>query len=130
MATYKGSQPFHEASTVLLTTFRRDGTPVATPVSIAVSGDRSFVRTYESSGKCKRLRNDTRVEVAPSTFRGRAVGPAAELSAHVLHGADADMARRLIEASHPWLHGRLVPLIHRLTGKRTCYLELTPRRNS
>src|SRR5919112_1001238 len=50
---------------VRLTTFRRDGTPVSTPVNVAVEGDRAVFRTYEQAGKFKRLRNDPRVEVAP-----------------------------------------------------------------
>lgn len=119
-------RPFATQPTVVLTTFRRDGTPVATPVSIAVDGARAFVRTYASSGKFKRIRRNPMVEVAPSTFLGRPLGPALRATARVLDGAEADHARRLIERKHPWLHGRLVPLAHRLTGKRTVYLELTP----
>ena len=41
--------------TVLLTTFRRDGTPVGTPVSVAVEGNRAYFRTWESAGKLKRI---------------------------------------------------------------------------
>lgn len=32
------------AKTILLTTYKRDGTPVATPVSIAFAGDLAFFR--------------------------------------------------------------------------------------
>ena len=35
--------PFVHQKTVLLTTYRRDGTPVGTPVNIAVEGDHAFV---------------------------------------------------------------------------------------
>ncbi len=119
-------RPFTDQPTVLLTTFRRDGRPVGTPVSIAVDGERAFVRTYESSGKFKRLRNNPRVEVAPSTFRGEATGPTVQAQARILGGEEALAARRRIEHKHPWLHGVLVPLNHRLTRKRTVYLELRP----
>jgi PPOX class probable F420-dependent enzyme len=115
-----------EARTVRLTTFRRDGQPVGTPVSLVVDGDRAFVRTYESSGKFKRLRNNPCVEVAPSTFRGEPLGPPVAARARVLDGRDAERARRLIEAKHRVLHGLAVPLVHRLTRKRTAYLELVP----
>jgi hypothetical protein len=47
-------EPFARQRAVLLTTFRRDGTPVATPVSIAVDGGRAFIRTYNRAGKAKR----------------------------------------------------------------------------
>ncbi len=119
-------RPFARQHTVRLTTFRRDGTPVGTPVSLAVEGGRAVVRTYESSGKFKRIRNDPMVEIAPSTFRGEATGPWLRARARVLHGAAAEHARRLITTKHPWLHGVLVPVVHRLTGKRTVYLEVVP----
>ena len=38
-------EPFRRRRTALLTTYKRDGTPVATPVTIAVDGDRAYVRT-------------------------------------------------------------------------------------
>ena len=37
------------AKTVLLRTFKRDGTPVPTPVSIAFDGDRAFFRSYDQA---------------------------------------------------------------------------------
>lgn len=119
-------QPFSHQPTIRLTSFRRDGSPVGTAVSIAVDGDRAYVRTYESSGKFKRIRNNPVVEIAPSTFRGEPTGPSRRARVRVLDGPAAERARRLIERKHPWLHGRLVPLAHRLTGKRTIYLELRP----
>ncbi len=38
-------EPFVRQWAVLLVTYKRDGTPVGTPVSIAVEGERAFVRT-------------------------------------------------------------------------------------
>jgi hypothetical protein len=57
-----------------LTTFRRNGTPVATPVWVARQGDELVVYTARSSGKVKRLRNDNRVLLAPCDMRGRVTG--------------------------------------------------------
>jgi hypothetical protein len=39
--------PFNRQKTVALTTYRRDGTPVSTPVSIAVDGGHAYVRSFE-----------------------------------------------------------------------------------
>jgi hypothetical protein len=50
---------------VSVTTFRRDGTPVPTPVWIAQDGDALVVTTPAGTGKVKRLRHDPRVEPAP-----------------------------------------------------------------
>jgi PPOX class probable F420-dependent enzyme len=69
------------------------------------------------------------VEVAPSTARGRPTGPGIPATARRLEGAEAGHAARLLARKHPWLHGVLVPLTHRLgrakTG-RTVHFELTP----
>ncbi|MEW6223129.1 MAG: PPOX class F420-dependent oxidoreductase [Chloroflexota bacterium] len=124
MSTSSTLATLADQPTVILTTFRRDGRAVATPVSLAVAGEHGFVRTYASSGKYKRIRNNPTVEVAPATFRGRATGPAIRARARVLSVEEAAAARRLIEARHPWLHRLAVPIVHRLTGKRTVYLEL------
>jgi PPOX class probable F420-dependent enzyme len=55
---------------VSLSTFRRSGAPVATPVWIARDGDALVVTTIADSGKVKRLRDDPRVELRPSNRRG------------------------------------------------------------
>ena len=56
---------------VSLTTFRRDGTSVATPVWIARDGDALVVTTPADSGKVKRLRRDPLVELRSCDRRGR-----------------------------------------------------------
>jgi PPOX class probable F420-dependent enzyme len=59
---------------IRLTTFKRDGTAVPTPVWFAVDGSTLLVWTDAASGKAKRVRNDGRVEVAPSDGRGKPTG--------------------------------------------------------
>jgi PPOX class probable F420-dependent enzyme len=66
-----GSITFDRAKYVSLTTFRRDGTPVATPVWIVRHDDGWACTTGSTSGKVKRLRHTSRVEVAPCDARGR-----------------------------------------------------------
>lgn len=112
--------------TVRLTTFRRDGTPLATAVNLAVDGDRAWFRTWDTSGKAKRLRRDPRVEIAPCTFRGRPTGVAVAARAHPVDGETAQRARQLIEGKHRVLQGLLVRYGHRLTGRRTVYFEVVP----
>ena len=119
-------EPFVREDTVLLTTFRRDGTPVGTPVHLAVEGDRAFVRTFDSAGKLKRIRNNPVVEVAPSTIGGTPIGPAIRARARVLDGQEAEHASRLLARKYPIIHGFLIPLAHRLRGNRTMHIELTP----
>ena len=56
---------------VSLTTFRRSGEAVSTPVWIAADGDHLVVYTPAASGKVKRLRHTARVELRPCDRRGR-----------------------------------------------------------
>ena len=121
--------PCVEHKTVLVTTFRRDGTPVRTPVSLAVDGDRAVIRSFERAGKTRRLRNNPKIEVAPSTTRGRATGPAIHAHARRLDGAEAKRAARLLRRKYPFLQGVLVPLSHRVGRAKTgttVHFELTP----
>lgn len=119
-------EPFVTQRTVLLTSFRRDGTPVGTPVNIAVEGDRAFVRSFDAAWKVKRMGRNPEVEVAPSTFRGEPQGRAIRARARLLEGEEAEHASELIAAKHPILQGILVPLGHRLKRLRTLHFELTP----
>jgi hypothetical protein len=123
----RGLRGLADERTVLLTSFRRDGTPVGTPVSIAVEGDHAFIRTYDQAWKAKRLRNNPEVEVAPSTTRGTATGPAVRARARLLDGAEAGHAAGLLARKNRILQGLLVPAFHRLKRYRTLHYELTPR---
>jgi hypothetical protein len=116
---------FVHQRTVLLTSYRRDGTPVGTPVNIVVDGDRAFVRTFDTAWKLKRIRNNPTVEIAPSTARGKPTGPAIRARTRVLGGTEADHASHMLNRKHPILHGILVPLAHRFQGYRTIHIELT-----
>jgi PPOX class probable F420-dependent enzyme len=110
---------FVREKTVLVTTYRRDGRPVGTPVSLTVDGDHAYLRSFEQAGKTQRLRNNPRAEVAPSTARGRPTGPTLQATARRLEGVEARWAARLLAGKHPLLHGLLVPLTHRLGRAKT-----------
>ncbi len=113
--------------TVLLTTYKRDGSPVDTAVSLAFDGDRAFFRSYDKAWKTKRLRREplTSRVVAPRSRGGRATGPALEAQATLLEGAEAKVAARALARRHRVLHAVVVPVIHRLSRYRTMHYELT-----
>ncbi|MFJ1647196.1 PPOX class F420-dependent oxidoreductase [Streptomyces sp. NPDC088258] len=87
-----------------LTTYRKDGTGVATPVWHAVEGDELYIWTRSDSWKVKRIRNNGKVLVAACDMRGRiAPGAAsAEGTARLLDGAGLDKARALLAAKYTW----------------------------
>jgi PPOX class probable F420-dependent enzyme len=82
-----------------LTTFRRDGSPVPTPVWFVVDGDRVLVQTDAQAGKVKRIRRNPAVTVAACTATGRLKGSPTPGRAEVLPpsaraGAEALMASK------------------------------------
>jgi uncharacterized protein len=113
-----------DTKTVLLTTYKRDGTAVDTPVSIAFDGDRAFFRSYDKAWKTKRLRHNPSVKVAPSTVKGTVTGPAVDARAILLDGADAKLAARTLARRHRVLQAVMVPVMHRLARYRTMHYEL------
>lgn len=65
----------HDQKYISLTTFRRSGMPVRTPVWFAELYDKLYVMTRNDSGKYKRIRNNGTVRIAACTVRGRMIGP-------------------------------------------------------
>ena len=57
-----------------LETFRKNGVGVKTPVWFVQDGDTIFVRTAADSGKVKRIRNHTQVNIAPCKMDGELLG--------------------------------------------------------
>lgn len=118
--------PFVKQWAVLLTSHRKDGSGVGTPVSIAVEGDHAYFRTPGSAWKARRLRNDPEVEIAPSTMRGVPTGPEIRARARLLdRGSVEDLhAAKLLRHKYPFMHGVLVPLAHRVMGTPTLHYEV------
>ncbi|WP_406831753.1 PPOX class F420-dependent oxidoreductase [Pedococcus sp. KACC 23699] len=76
---------------VSLTTFRRSGVGVPTPVWVGREGDALVVTTPAGSGKVKRLRNDDRVEIRPCSRRGVVAdgAPRITAAAQLVEGPEA-----------------------------------------
>ncbi|MFB9177120.1 PPOX class F420-dependent oxidoreductase [Dactylosporangium sucinum] len=95
-----------EAEYILVTTFRRDGTPVPTPVWGVRDDDGLLIWTVAASGKVKRIRRDGSVTVAPCSVRGVPKGPAVQGHATVLGPEGGRRARELIKQKYG-LRGRM-----------------------
>ncbi|WP_164700146.1 PPOX class F420-dependent oxidoreductase [Modestobacter sp. KNN46-3] len=104
---------------VSLTTFRRTGEAVPTPVWAAPVGPRPEARserargegdevlslvvwTRADSGKVKRLRHTSRVTVAPCDMRGRLEGPAVDGLAEFLEPSEWPGARAALARRYGW----------------------------
>jgi uncharacterized protein len=111
---------------ISLSTFRRNGAEVATPVWFAASGAKLYVFTMGDSGKVKRLRHTSKARVAPSDVRGRVQGAARAATARVI------TERALIERGHAALRTkygwqvRVADLFSGLTGRirRRAWIEI------
>jgi uncharacterized protein len=77
----------------LLTTFRRDGRAVGTPLWVVPDGSGIAFWTPDNTGKVKRIRNSGRVTVAPCDVRGNVSGEAIEAQARI---GDADDRSRVV----------------------------------
>ncbi|MGS2591280.1 PPOX class F420-dependent oxidoreductase [Streptomyces hebeiensis] len=89
---------------VSLTTYRKDGTGVATPVWHAVEGGELFVWTNTDSWKVRRIRANPRVTVSVCDVRGR-VKPGTETvegTARLLDAPGTEMVRGLISRKYGW----------------------------
>jgi PPOX class probable F420-dependent enzyme len=90
---------------VSLTTFKRDGTAVATPVWAVEDGGELLVWTRDDSGKVKRIRNSGRVTVTPCDVRGNtaADAPVAEGTAKLMTEPDGlRRVRRAMARKYGW----------------------------
>ncbi|WP_182358710.1 PPOX class F420-dependent oxidoreductase [Tomitella gaofuii] len=84
------------AKYALLTTFRKDGSAVPTPLWAAMDDGELLMWTVTDSWKVRRIQRTPRVTVAACDVRGNARGPQVEAVAEVLDGAGTDRARAVI----------------------------------
>ena len=87
---------FAKQNYINLQTFKKDGTPVVTPVWFAEDGGELYVYTLADSGKMKRLRNNRRVRIAVSDARGKLKGEWVDAEARLLDEAESTKGHRLI----------------------------------
>jgi hypothetical protein len=104
---------------ISLTTFRKTGVGVATPVWFGEEDGKLYVMTRSDMGKTKRIRNNSQVRVAPCTIRGVLTGPEFAASARILPPEEQAHARKTINRKY-WM--ARIPLIWARTDT---YFELT-----
>jgi hypothetical protein len=103
---------------ILLTTFRRAGTPVATPVWVVQLPDGKFgFWTSSGSGKAKRLAHTDRVTVQPCDGRGRvrAGSTAINATAQLVSGSELEAIRERVIAKYGFVT-KITKLIGTLVG--------------
>ena len=79
-----------------ITTYKRDGRGIATPVWFVQQDGRLLVETDAASGKVKRIRRDPQVRVAVCTASGRPRGEQVPAVAEILSDSEIGAVERLI----------------------------------
>jgi uncharacterized protein len=69
---------------IALTTFRKTGQAVTTPVWFAQCPGMIYVETHADAGKLKRLHHTARVTLAPCTYSGKVTGAVSEGKARIV----------------------------------------------
>jgi PPOX class probable F420-dependent enzyme len=110
---------------IRLTTFRKTGVPVSTPVWFAVEGGKIYMFTLAGAGKLKRLRHTSSVKVAPCDYRGNLLGPEFDASAHILPETQEKAADLALGRKYGWQLAAL-KLMYRLQGAKRVFVEIQP----
>ena len=110
----------------LLRTYRRDGTPIDTPIWFALEGTALVFRT-KVGPKTKRLSAQPRVELRPCDHKGRVTEDAKPVTglAHVLSGAAAELGNRALHKRYGWQYN-VVPMI-KIPGATNVHAKLPLR---
>lgn len=85
---------------VAVVSYRRDGTPVATPVWFAVLDGEVVFRSLAHAHKVRRILHDPRVLVSSCSARGRPTGPPISGRARLLDAASAPAAEQALRGRY------------------------------
>jgi uncharacterized protein len=116
-----GVEALRRSRTALLTSYRRNGQQVATPVSISLAGGRAYFVTAVDSGKARRLAHDPRVLLAPCTVGGERLGADVPGRARRLQGGARRARPMLLRPTGPLFWSWL---LYRLRGKTMALYEV------
>jgi hypothetical protein len=114
-----------------LTTFRKNGIAIATPMWFAENAGVIYMYTGATSGKVKRIRNSGRVTLAPCTASGKVTGVEVEAHARIVSGsqeisrAEAALAKKYgIRRRLLYFVFSLMSIVRRQTDDADVYLAI------
>ena len=108
----------------LLTTYRKDGRAVPTPVWVVRIGDELRVWTIRDSGKVKRIRRAGRAQIAPCTVRGKPRGQSVDATARMLPDSEAPAVLDALATKYG-LMGWWTRMMNRFTGDTRAVIGVT-----
>jgi PPOX class probable F420-dependent enzyme len=116
-----------------LTSYRRDGSPVATPVWFVEDGERFYAITSSDSYKARRIRRNPEVAIAECTARGVLRGEPIPARAAFLPESEHPRIDRMMAEKYRIdrililpIYRLVMKLTHKPYGGDEAYLALTP----
>lgn len=115
-----------------LETFRKNGEGVRTPLWFAEEDGVLYARTFEKTGKAKRLRRESKARVVPCDARGNPKGEWVEAEAWIVEsGSEAKRADKLLNEKHGLLKRLIEPVARLRHGKVvTIAIRIQPEASS
>ena len=86
---------FLDQKYVNLETYKKDGTPVRTPVWFMIDNGIIYVITREKTGKVKRLKNNQNIRIVPCSFTGESKSEWINGIAQKITGEEVEKAIKL-----------------------------------
>jgi PPOX class probable F420-dependent enzyme len=116
-------EQFQRKRFALLETYRKNGTPVRTPLLFITHRNRLYMRTAAHTYKVKRIQNNPQVRVAPSTFKGQPLGGWLQGRAKIYPAADMAWVNALSKHRNGWFK-RLIDLRSRFKDVQFVVIEV------
>ena len=111
---------FLDQKYINLETYKKDGTPVRTPVWFVIDDDLIYVITMDSTGKVKRLKNNHDVRIVLCSFKGEPKNEWIKGKAEKITGEKADIAIKLRKKKYG-MSARLIGLFTSQKGNHIVY---------
>lgn len=103
---------------VSLSTYRRNGSQVATPVWLAQAGPYFYLFSAGDAGKVKRVRASPMAKIAPCDIRGNVQGPWVDVKARIVEEPEViERAYAALRAKYGWQMA-LLDFVSGLSGKK------------
>ena len=100
---------------ISLTTFRRTGAAVATPVWFVQLQNTLYIYTDATAGKVKRIRNNPQVQLASCTMLGKVKGPLITGVARIVTDPQEQVRAEAAFNAKYWIARRLLSLLNGMT---------------
>jgi len=113
-------EPFLDQKYINLETYKKDGTPIRTPVWFVIDKNLIYVITRDSTGKVKRLGNNQNVRIVPCSFKGEPKNEWVKGAAEKITGDEADKVIKLRKKKYG-MFARLVGIFTSKKGNIVVY---------